>query len=156
MQKLVNVYTKYVIRSLKGLPIRSTVKAIYLDTEDIRTCIISKAIVEEILDDGSVLPLNFANYNKDNNAQFRAAAPSKKEKKAAKVEEPAPVVETVVEEVAPVAETVVEEAPVAEETVVEETAEEAVEEAAEEATEEAAEGETTEAKSRNRRRKNNN
>lgn len=152
MQKLVNVYTKQVIRSLKGVPIRSTIKGIYLDTEDIRTCIIAKAIVEEILDDGSTIPLNFANYNKDNNAQFKnqPAPLPKKEKKAAKVEEPAPVVEET-----PVAETIVEEAPVVEETVAEAPAEEAPadEEAAQEATEETAD-ETAEDKPRKRKRNN--
>ena len=130
MEKLVNVYTRYVVRGLKGVPIRSTVRAIKLDTDDIRTCILAKAVVEEVLDDGSTLPLNFVNYNKDNNAQFRQPAPAPKPEKKAEPK-PAPVVE------APVAEPVVEEtAEVVEETAADEATEEAT---AEETTDEATE-----------------
>lgn len=139
MKKLVNVYTRYVIRGLKGIPIRSTVRAIELDTEDIRTCILAKAVVEEVLDDGSTLPLNFVNYNKDNNAQFRQAAPAPKPEK--KVES-APVVE------APVAEPVVEETAEVVEDAVEETA-------TEEATEEETTDEGTEDKPATPRRRRN-
>ena len=144
--KLVNVYTKTPIRSMTGVPIRSTTKAIQLSVSDIHACIVAKARIEEILLDASIVPLTFTNYNKDNNEELRnkmngvtktpgGIKSSRKKKEEVKAEEPAPVVE----EVAPVE--AVEEAPA--EDVVEETVEETTEEATETEAP-AAEGEATE------------
>ena len=86
MKKLVNVYTKSPIR-LKSIPIRSDAKHIYLDPEDIKTCIMQKGRVEEILDDGKILPLNFTNYNTDNNAAIRQAVREQEAAAKARIEQ---------------------------------------------------------------------
>lgn len=141
--KLVNVYTRSPIRSMSGIPIRSSIRSIKLTISDIHACIIAKARVEEVLIDGSVISLNLANYNKDNNAELKIKLESKEVKAPELVEvkkTPKPkkstpkVEETVVEEPA----SVVEETPIVEETVEETSAEEEVIEEATE-TEEASE-----------------
>ena len=151
--KLVNVYTRSPIRSMSGLPIRSSTRSIKLSISDIHACIIAKAKVEEVLIDGSVLILNLANYNKDNNAEIKAKLENKvvKEpelivvKKTSKPKKEVPVVETPVEPTP-----VVEETPIVEETVEEVPAEEVVEPVNE--TEETPE-EQPAPKKRNRRKK---
>ena len=128
--KLVNVYTRSPIRSMSGLPIRSSTRSIKLSISDIHACIIAKAKVEEVLIDGSVLILNLANYNKDNNADIKAKLENKvvKEpelvvvKKTSKPKKEVPVVETPVEPTP-----VVEETPIVEETVEEVPTEEVIE-----------------------------
>ena len=108
--KLVNVYTRSPIRSMSGLPIRSSTRSIKLSISDIHACIIAKAKVEEVLIDGSVLILNLANYNKDNNAEIKAKLENKvvkepelivvkKTSKTSKPKKESPVVEETVEEV---------------------------------------------------------
>ena len=66
MNKLVNIYPSMPITSLK-IPLRTRVTNIRMDYESIRKCIIANAIVEEVLDDNSVIRLNLSNYNKNNN-----------------------------------------------------------------------------------------
>ena len=66
MNKLVNIYPSMPITSLK-IPLRTRVTNIRMDCESIRKCIIANAIVEEVLDDNSVIRLNLSNYNKNNN-----------------------------------------------------------------------------------------
>ena len=67
MNKLVNIYPSMPITSLK-IPLRTRVTNIRMDCESIRKCIIANAIVEEVLDDNSVIRLNLSNYNKNNNS----------------------------------------------------------------------------------------
>ena len=154
--KLVNVYTRSPIRSMSGLPIRSSTRSIKLSISDIHACIIAKAKVEEVLIDGSVLILNLANYNKDNNAEIKAKLENKvvkepelvvvkKTSKTSKPKKEVPVVETPVEPTP-----VIEETPVVEETVEEVPTEEVVEPVNE--TEETPE-EQPAPKKRNRRKK---
>ena len=47
-------------------PIVRTAMGIELTPGDIQKCLWAKAIVEEVLPDGSILPLNLNNYDKDN------------------------------------------------------------------------------------------
>ena len=116
MIKTVNVFTSRVIRSLKGVPIRSNMRGIKLDTDDILTCITNKAKVEEILPNGKTILLNLANYNTVN---YEAPA----EKQTPKMEEPKVEEQPKVEEAPVVEETPAEEAAApAEEAVVEEAA----------------------------------
>lgn len=75
--KKVNVKISGPIYSVKP-PIQRNVMGIMLSPGDIRNCICSKAIVEEILDNGDVIRLDLYNYNKNNNP--------KKEKKQQKPE----------------------------------------------------------------------
>lgn len=86
MKKLVNVYTKNVIRGLKSVPLRTDARGIHLDPEDIKTCIMAKARVEEILDDGTTIPLDFTNYTSDNNAAIRESIRLQEEAAKAKLE----------------------------------------------------------------------
>ena len=66
MNKLVNIYPSMPITSLR-IPLRTRVTNITMDCESIRKCIIANAIVEEVLEDNSVIRLNLSNYNKNNN-----------------------------------------------------------------------------------------
>lgn len=47
-------------------PIVRTAMGIELTPGDIQKCLWAKAIVEEVLPDGTILPLNLNNYDKDN------------------------------------------------------------------------------------------
>ena len=93
-QKKVNVTANLPIRGVLPVPIFGTYKNVKIKVGDIVKLIRAKAIVEEILDNGRILPLDFNNYALDNNGTSDT------------------VEKSVVEEV-PVAE-VVEETPVAE------------------------------------------
>lgn len=66
MNKTVNIYPRTPITTLNP-PIRGIVRNIVKSTKEIRECIIARAVVEEVLSDGSTLILDFSNYNKDNN-----------------------------------------------------------------------------------------
>lgn len=65
MKKRVNVYcgTPFVIGPAA---FAGTCENIVLETKDISTCIMYKAKVEEILADGTTIPLDFTNYDKNN------------------------------------------------------------------------------------------
>ena len=63
--KKVNIYALKRPVTLK-IAIRGTVYGMTLPVEDIFKCICQKAKVEEILSDGSLVQLNFQNYNTDN------------------------------------------------------------------------------------------
>lgn len=63
LTKVVNIYPSMPITGVNP-PIRSVVKHVTKSVDEIRTCIIARAIVEEILPDGKVVRLNFSNYNK--------------------------------------------------------------------------------------------
>ena len=68
MQKLVNIYPIKPILNVNP-PIRTRVLQITIDTDMIRKCLISGAIVEEILNGGKTKTLTLSNYDKDNDAK---------------------------------------------------------------------------------------
>lgn len=65
MTKVVNIYPKSIIYSLNP-PIRFPAKGVTRTVEDIYKCMVARAIVDEVLSDGSTIRLTFANYDKDN------------------------------------------------------------------------------------------
>lgn len=66
MSKMVNIYAPITVRTL--MPnIEGIVKNVLMCEGDIHKLLCGKAQVEEILSDGTLLPLDFGNYNKDNN-----------------------------------------------------------------------------------------
>lgn len=74
MNKLVNIYPTKPILNVNP-PIRSRIIEMTLDTDTIRKCIISNAIVEEILNDGSTVVLTFENLNKNNDVKVEEKVP---------------------------------------------------------------------------------
>lgn len=66
MNKVVNIYPSCPILSTNP-PIRSVMNKVLKPVEDIRKCIIARAIVEEILNNGDIIRLDLFNYDKDNN-----------------------------------------------------------------------------------------
>ena len=87
MNKLVNIYPTKPILNVNP-PIRSRITEITLDTDTIRKCIISNAIVEEILNDGSTVVLTFENLNKNNDLKVEEKAPVEQPKQEPKKVEP--------------------------------------------------------------------
>lgn len=140
--KLVNIYPTYPIVTITP-PIRCPIKNVRKSIPEIRECIIKRAVVEEILEDGTVISLDFANYDKDNSKKETLEDLFKKEEKKEFVkpeyeEIQAPIEDAAEEATETLAEEVVEELPVEEGTVTEEVIETPVEEAvAEEPTAEA-------------------
>ena len=131
--KLVNIYPTYPIVTITP-PIRCPIKNVRKSIPEIRECIIKRAVVEEILEDGTVISLDFANYDKDNSKKETLEDLFKKEEKKEFVqpeyeEIQAPVEDAAEEVTETLAEEVVEELPVEEETVTEEVIETPVEEA---------------------------
>lgn len=97
MTKKVNIYTRMPITVLK-FPISGNVLGITLEVEDICKCICSKAKVDEILEDGSIVRLDLANYNKDNSKKKVVPKPAPKVVEEKKIEvKPIDEVEPVVE-----------------------------------------------------------
>ena len=66
MDKRVNVKIKKYITRFNP-PIKRNLRRVTMSTEQIRICLLEHALVEEILDDGTIIPLNIENYDKDNN-----------------------------------------------------------------------------------------
>ena len=77
MTKRVNVKAPVAIRNITP-PIYGTCKDIVMTTGDILKCICKRAIVEEILPDGSTIRLNMSNYYTDNGAGLVAKKPEVK------------------------------------------------------------------------------
>lgn len=135
--KKVNIIPTVAITRLNP-PIRTTVRRVTKSVSEIRTCLMNRAIVEEILPDNSTLRLDLTNYDKNNRpsekdkviAKIEEIQQSKVEEQPVVVEESQPVVEEPVKEeevvktedieVVPVT---VEEQPVTEEVKTEEAAE---------------------------------
>lgn len=109
MQKKVNIYPQRPITTINP-PIRSTIKGVYMPIDIIRECIINRAIVEEVLDNGEVVNLDFTNFDKDNETPVEFVAP--KEAEPVALEEPIIEDETILEE--PTVEEVVETADIEE------------------------------------------
>ena len=124
MTKRVNINAKVPVRDIKP-PIYGTLNNIVMSTGNILKCLCKRAIVDEILPDGSTVRLTMKNYYTDNGAGLTAAPNPTKKKAAAKtaksvkVHKPEPVVENSKgEELKPVEEsTVVEPEPTAEEVI---------------------------------------
>ena len=89
MQKLVNIYPIKPILNVNP-PIRTRVLQITIDTDMIRKCLISGAIVEEILNGGKTKTLTLSNYDKDNDTKVEEYTPAVEE---SKVEETVKTVE---------------------------------------------------------------
>ena len=66
MTKRVNIKAPVAIRTITP-PIYGTIRNIEMTTSDILKCLCRRAIVEEILDDGSTVRLSMKNYYLDNN-----------------------------------------------------------------------------------------
>jgi hypothetical protein len=64
MTKVVNIYPTSPITGVNP-PIRSAIKNVTKSVEEIRTCLIARAIVEEIIG-GAIVRLDNTNYDKDN------------------------------------------------------------------------------------------
>ena len=99
--KLVNIYPTYPIVTIAP-PIRCPIKNVRKSIPEIRECIIKRAIVEEILDDGSIVNLDFANYDKDNSKKETIEdllkSEDKKEEKPEKKEWEEPKAEEIIPE----------------------------------------------------------
>lgn len=65
MRKRVNIYPRRPITSVNP-PIRSAVKGLTKDIQDIRKCIIAGAKVEEVINSSTTIVLNLNNYDRDN------------------------------------------------------------------------------------------
>lgn len=63
LTKVVNIYPSMPITGVNP-PIRSTVKRVTKSIDEIRTCLLSRATVEEILSDGKIVRLDISNYDK--------------------------------------------------------------------------------------------
>ena len=61
--KIVNIYPTMPITGINP-PIRSTVKHVTKSIDEIRTCLMARALVEEILSNGDTVRLNIGNYDK--------------------------------------------------------------------------------------------
>lgn len=61
--KIVNIYPSIPIIGINP-PIRSVVKRVTKSISEIRTCLMARAIVEEVLPDGKTVRLNIGNYDK--------------------------------------------------------------------------------------------
>lgn len=81
MTKIVNIRTRVAVKNVNP-PICGTVKGIVMTTGDILKCLCKRALVEEVLPDGSTIKLNMSNYYTDNGAGLDAKknipAPEKK------------------------------------------------------------------------------
>jgi hypothetical protein len=115
MTKLVNIYPSVPVISTNP-PIRSIIRNVKKPVEQIRACIMARATVEEILNDGSIIRLDLTNYDKDN------------QPKTIKAPEPTKVVEIKAAESVKAESKVEIKEPTKEEPVVEEPKQEAVEE----------------------------
>lgn len=65
MKKKVNITPAFPIYTIVP-PIVGSVKKMEMSTGDIARCIYRRAIVDEVLDDGSLVRLDLSNYDKDN------------------------------------------------------------------------------------------
>lgn len=71
MTKIVNIRTRVAVKNVNP-PICGTVKGIVMTTGDILKCLCKRALVEEVLPDGSIIKLNMSNYYTDNGAGLDA------------------------------------------------------------------------------------
>lgn len=88
MIKTVNITATRPILSFH-VPIRGTISNVKLSTEDILKVICQKGIVDEILEDGTIIRLSMSNYAKDNSHLSKTYAKKMKEQKEREAEEAA-------------------------------------------------------------------
>ncbi|MCK9198361.1 MAG: hypothetical protein M0P49_02045 [Bacilli bacterium] len=69
VKRTVKLMPRKPLYGVKRTPIMSSIERIDLTTEEIRLCLVTKCMVDEYLLDGTLLRLDFSNYNKDNNAK---------------------------------------------------------------------------------------
>ena len=65
MTKIVNINARFPIKSIVP-PIYGTLKNVEMSTSNILKCLIRHAIIEEVLPDGTTIPINYKNYYTDN------------------------------------------------------------------------------------------
>lgn len=93
MTKRVNINAKVAIRDVKP-PIYGTLNNVVMSTGNILKCLCKRAIVDEILPDGSTVRLTMKNYYTDNGAGLTASPDPTKRKKATRISsKPEPKVE---------------------------------------------------------------
>lgn len=93
MTKRVNINAKVAIRDVKP-PIYGTLNNVVMSTGNILKCLCKRAIVDEILPDGSTVRLTMKNYYTDNGAGLTAAPdPTKRKKATRNSSKPEPKVE---------------------------------------------------------------
>lgn len=63
LTKMVNIFPSMPITTINP-PIRTTVKRVTKSVDEIRACLMARAIVEEVLPDGKTTRLNLGNYDK--------------------------------------------------------------------------------------------
>lgn len=63
LTKVVNIYPSMPITGVNP-PIRSSVKRVTKSVEEIRACLMARAVVEEVLPNGKTVRLNIGNYDK--------------------------------------------------------------------------------------------
>ena len=97
MTKLVNITTSIPVRTVTP-PLHGTYKGIIMTTGDILKCISRRAIVDEILPNGTTVRLTIRNYYTDNGAGLDAAERASAKVAKTSVEEPK-VEKTIEEEV---------------------------------------------------------
>lgn len=84
-KKLVNIQVSRPVTGL-SIPLRSNVEKIEITVDEIFNCICSKAIVDEVLLDGSTKRLDLVTYNQDNNLELRKIQEEKEAQEKAKLE----------------------------------------------------------------------
>ena len=65
MTKIVNINARFPIKSIVP-PIYGTLKNVEMSTSNILKCLLRHAIIEEVLPDGTTIPINYKNYYTDN------------------------------------------------------------------------------------------
>ena len=66
-KKTVKLIPRKPLYGIRRTPITNCVETIDLTIEEIRLCLITKCIVDEYLPDGTLVRLDFSNYDKNNN-----------------------------------------------------------------------------------------
>lgn len=74
------------------IPIRGTIRNTVLDIETILKIICQKGIIDEVLEDGTLVRLDLTNYNKDNSHRSKTAIKQAAEKAKKEAEEAAELI----------------------------------------------------------------
>lgn len=91
MVKKVNIIARLPVRTLYP-PIHGTYEGINMSPANILKCLLHKAYVEEVLEDGSTLELNMQNYNTVNKPAVKKPEPKLENRKSA-VLDPVPTMD---------------------------------------------------------------
>ena len=71
MTKIVNINARFPVKSIVP-PIYGTLKNVEMSTSNILKCLIRHAIIEEVLPDGTTIPIDYKNYYTDNSKGHEA------------------------------------------------------------------------------------